>query len=79
MAKVVSSMEFSSYCEENGIIHQTSALYTPQEKGLAERKNKTLVDMLNFMLVNAKLLTSLVGGELYSLLVIYIIEFLLYN
>jgi len=58
----MSSMEFSSYCEENGIIHQTSALYTPQEKGLAERKNKTLVDMLNFMLVNAKLLTSLVGG-----------------
>jgi hypothetical protein len=55
-------MEFSSYCEENGIIHQTSALYTPREKGLAERKNKTLVDMLNFMLVNAKLLTSLVGG-----------------
>jgi transposase InsO family protein len=23
------SMEFSSFCEENGIIHQTSAPYTP--------------------------------------------------
>jgi len=68
----MSSMEFSSYCEENGIIHQTSALYTPQEKGLAERKNKTLVDMLNFMLVNTKLLTSLVGEGSFTHYLSYI-------
>jgi len=53
------SMEFSSFYEENGNINQTSAPYTPQYNGLARRKNKTLVDMFNSMLVNAKLLTNL--------------------
>jgi transposase InsO family protein len=34
-------MEFSSFCEENGIIHQTSAPYTPpQQNGLAKRKKE---------------------------------------
>ena len=34
------SMEFSSF-EENGIIHQTSAPYTPpQQNGLAKRKKE---------------------------------------
>ena len=47
--------EFSYFCEENGLIHQTSAPYTPQQNGLAERKNRTLVDMLNAMLLHSKL------------------------
>lgn len=32
------STEFTLYCEENGIIHQTSAPYTPQQNGLTKRK-----------------------------------------
>ena len=58
--------EFSLFCEENGIIHQTSAPYTPQQNGLAERKNRTLVDMLNSMLVNAKLPMNLWGEALLT-------------
>ena len=54
------------FCEENGIIHQTSAPYTPQQNGLAERKNRTLVDMLNSMLVNAKLPMNLWGEALLT-------------
>jgi transposase InsO family protein len=42
-------------CEEHGIVHQMSALYTPQQNGLAERKNRTLVDMVNSMILSAKL------------------------
>ena len=32
------SFEFSTYCEEHGIVHETSAPYTPQRNGLVERK-----------------------------------------
>jgi len=32
------------------IIHQTTAPYTPQQNGVAERKNRTLKEMVNFML-----------------------------
>lgn len=31
-------IEFVKYCEEKGIIHQVSAAYTPQHKGVVERK-----------------------------------------
>nr|GEX56484.1 zinc finger, CCHC-type [Tanacetum cinerariifolium] len=34
----------------NGIIHETTTLYTPQQNGVAERKNRALKEMVNFML-----------------------------
>jgi len=58
--------EFTLYCKENGIIHQTSAPYTPQQNGLAERKNRTLVDMVNAMILNAKLSFNLWGEALLT-------------
>jgi hypothetical protein len=36
-----------------------TAPYTPQHNGLVERKNRTLVDMVNAMLLNAKLPNNL--------------------
>ncbi|GJZ30148.1 zinc finger, CCHC-type containing protein [Tanacetum coccineum] len=33
-----------------GIIHETTAPYTPQQNGVAERKNRALKEMINFML-----------------------------
>jgi transposase InsO family protein len=56
--------ELTLYCEENDIIHQTSAPYTPQQNGLAKRKNRTLVDMVNAMILNAKLSFNLWGEAL---------------
>ncbi|GKE00755.1 zinc finger, CCHC-type containing protein [Tanacetum coccineum] len=34
----------------NGIIHETTAPYTPQQNGVPERKNRALKEMVNFML-----------------------------
>ena len=44
-----------SYFESNGIIHETTAPYTPQQNGVAERKNRTLKEMVNAMLSNSGL------------------------
>jgi hypothetical protein len=38
--------------------------HTPQHNGLAKRKNKILMDMINAMLLNAKLPNNLWGGTL---------------
>ncbi|GJU18809.1 reverse transcriptase domain-containing protein [Tanacetum coccineum] len=40
--------------------------YTPQQKGVAERKNKVLQDMINAMLINANLLKNLRGEALLT-------------
>ena len=55
---------FTSFCEEHGIIHQNTSPYTPQQNGLAERKNRTLVDMVNSMLLSSKFPFNLWGEAL---------------
>ena len=51
--------EFNAFYEENGIIHQCSAPHTPQQNGLVKRKYRTFQEMINSMLLNAKLPLSL--------------------
>ena len=60
------STEFDKFCEDHGIIHQKSAPFTPQQNGLAERKNRTLVDMVNAMILNAGLPFNLWGEALLT-------------
>nr|GEV40074.1 zinc finger, CCHC-type [Tanacetum cinerariifolium] len=38
------------YVPKLRIIHETTTLYTPQQNGMAERKNRALKEMVNFML-----------------------------
>jgi hypothetical protein len=38
------------YLEEEGIKHEFSAPYTPQQNGVVERKNRSLIDMARMML-----------------------------
>ncbi|CAM8990990.1 unnamed protein product [Rhodiola kirilowii] len=44
------SNEFSSYCRTEGIRRQLTASYTPQQNGIAERKNRTIFEMARSML-----------------------------
>jgi len=43
------------FCEKNGIIHKTSAPCTPQQNGIAKRKNRTLKEIMNAMLISSRL------------------------
>ena len=44
----------NEFLSEEGIRHQYSAAYTPQQNGVAERKNRTLMDMARSMLAEFK-------------------------
>ena len=44
------SNEFFQFCKENGIRRHLTSPYTPQQNGVAERKNHTLFDMVRSMM-----------------------------
>ncbi|GJZ28549.1 retrotransposon protein, putative, ty1-copia subclass [Tanacetum coccineum] len=39
------SQEFKDYLSENGIVQNLTSPYTPQQNGVSERRNRTLIDM----------------------------------
>ncbi|KAI4387537.1 hypothetical protein MLD38_005363 [Melastoma candidum] len=41
---------FVEFCEENGIKHNTTASYSPQQNGVVERRNQTVVEMARCLL-----------------------------
>lgn len=49
------SLEFSDYCKEHGIRRQLTTSYTPQQNGIAERKNRTVMNMVRSMFSNKKM------------------------
>jgi transposase InsO family protein len=49
------NLQVEEYLEEEGIKHEFSAPYTPQQNGVVERKNKTLIDMARMMLGEYKM------------------------
>lgn len=59
-------MPFDEFCSENGIIHQTTAPYSPQSNGIAEHKNCTLKEMMNAMLINSSLSQNLWGKAILT-------------
>ncbi|CAL5340443.1 unnamed protein product [Camellia sinensis] len=44
------SKDFDLFCEENGIQRELTTPYTPEQNGVAERKNRTVVEMARSML-----------------------------
>jgi transposase InsO family protein len=41
---------FDEFCAEHGIIHERTTPYSSESNGIAERKNRTLTDLVNAML-----------------------------
>ncbi|GJX78079.1 retrotransposon protein, putative, ty1-copia subclass [Tanacetum coccineum] len=44
------SQEFKDYLKANGIVQQLTPPYTPQHNGVSERRNRTLLDMVQSMM-----------------------------
>jgi transposase InsO family protein len=49
------NLQIKEYLEEEGIKHEFSAPYTPQQNSVVERKNKTLIDMARTILGEYKM------------------------
>lgn len=49
------SGEFIKFYKQNGIEHQLTNVYTPQQNGTAERMNRTIVERSKCMLIDANL------------------------
>ncbi|KAI5349042.1 hypothetical protein L3X38_001929 [Prunus dulcis] len=49
------SAEFLQFCEEIGLERQLTMAYSPQQNGVAERKNRTIVEMSKTMMKEKKL------------------------
>jgi transposase InsO family protein len=49
------SREFQNVCKDHGIYKQFTARYTPQQNGVAERKNRTITEMARNMLTSKHL------------------------
>lgn len=47
--------QFGNFCESNAILHQKSCVYTPQQNGLFERYNRTIVERARYLLFDSKL------------------------
>jgi transposase InsO family protein len=43
------SSEFNDFCSTHGIKRQLTTAYTPQQNGVAERKNRTIMNMVRSM------------------------------
>ena len=48
--KEYTSNQFNFFCEEAGIEHQLTAPYTPQQNGVNERENRTIMEMARCMM-----------------------------
>jgi len=57
---------FKGYCEEKGITGHLTIPYTPQQNGVAERRNRTLLDMVRSMMAQANLPISFSGDALLT-------------
>ncbi|KAG8472383.1 hypothetical protein CXB51_035319 [Gossypium anomalum] len=49
------SAQFQSLCKDAGIKHQLTNVYTPQQNGVSERKNRSLMDMARCLLFEKNL------------------------
>jgi transposase InsO family protein len=49
------SEEMKAFCEQKGILHEVSAPYSPSQNGVAERRQRTIVESARCMLLSSGL------------------------
>ena len=64
----------NEFCAQHGVIHQTITAYSPQQNGIAKRKNKTLKEMMNAMLLSQAYRRTC-GEKQFCLLIMFLIEY----
>ncbi len=55
------SKQFKNYCKSEGIVRHYTVPYTPQQNGVAERMNRTIISRARCMLSNAGLHRRFLG------------------
>jgi transposase InsO family protein len=63
------SNAFQEFCRKNGIRHQLIVAYSPQQNGIAERKNRTILDMTRSKLKER--IAEAILGEIHSMLGVF--------
>eukprot|EP00253_Pinus_taeda_P031750 PITA_31750 len=58
--------EFKNYCSENGIRRHLTNVYTPQQNGVVERMNRTLLGMARSMLTFKRLSPTYWAEEIHT-------------
>lgn len=59
------SKRFAAYCDERGMMHYLTAPYSPQQNGVVERRNQTIVSMAQSLL-KSKDMPGTLWGEAVS-------------
>ncbi|XP_070052500.1 uncharacterized protein [Nicotiana tomentosiformis] len=54
-------LSLNEFCKKNEIIHEVTPSYSPESNGVPERKNRTLKEMMNSMLVSSNAPDNLWG------------------
>ncbi|GJS00384.1 retrovirus-related pol polyprotein from transposon TNT 1-94 [Tanacetum coccineum] len=57
---------FTELCAKHGIRHEFTAPYSPEQNGIAERKNRTLKEMVNAMLISSGLSQDMWGEAILT-------------
>ena len=63
-AKEFLSEQFKTYCLDAGILQEKTIPETPQQNGLAERCNRTLLEMARFLLIDSALPKMMWGAAI---------------
>ncbi|KAK4388734.1 Retrovirus-related Pol polyprotein from transposon TNT 1-94 [Sesamum angolense] len=64
--KEYNNSKFDKFCEEEGIEHQTTVSYNPQQNGVSERKNRTVMEMARSMLQEKHLSKAFWAEAVYT-------------
>jgi hypothetical protein len=60
------SVQFRELCDEQGLKHFTTTPYSPQQNGVVERRNQTIVEMARCMLKSKKMPSEFWGEAVHT-------------